>query len=79
MNTSTVLKAYICERFMSSSNGDLDEGQDLLAAGIIDSLGILQLVSFIEEKFGVEVTDEHVTIENFHSLASMTTYIASRT
>ncbi len=79
MNASTVLNEYIHERLMSGSSDDLDENNDLLAAGIIDSLGILQLVTFIEEKFGIQVPDEDVTIENFHSLKSMTAYLASRT
>jgi len=79
MNAATVLNEYIQERWMGGRGNDLEESQDLLAAGIIDSLGILQLVTFIEEKFGIQVPDEDVTIENFHSLKSMTAYLASRT
>lgn len=79
MNTPTVLKEFIRERMMNNPNGELDESENLLAAGIIDSLGILQLVTFIEAKFGIEIPDEDVTIENFHSLESMTAYVASRT
>ena len=79
MNAATVLNEYIQERWMGGRGNDLEESQDLLAAGIIDSLCILQLVTFIEEKFGIQVPDEDVTIENFHSLKSMTAYLASRT
>ena len=57
MNASAVLKEYIREELMNGSNGELDEAENLLAAGIIDSLGILRLVSFVEEKFGIEVPD----------------------
>lgn len=79
MNTPTVLKEFIRERMMNNPNGELDESENLLAAGIIDSLGILQLVTFIEAKFGIEIPDEDVTIKNSHSLESMTAYVASRT
>lgn len=79
MNASTVLREYVHERLMNGSNDELEESKDLLAGGIIDSLGILQLVTFIEEKFGIEIPDEDVTIENFNSLKSMTGYVASRT
>lgn len=79
MNTPTVLKEFIREKMMNNPNGEVDESENLLAAGIIDSLGILQLVTFIEEKFGIEIPDEDVTIENFHSLESLTAYVASRT
>jgi acyl carrier protein len=78
MNASVVIKEYIREELMNGSNGELDESENLLAAGVIDSLGILRLVSFVEEKFGIEVPDEDVTIDNFQSVKAMSDYIASQ-
>ena len=78
MNASVVLKEYIREELMNGSSNDLDESENLLAAGIIDSLGILRLVSFVEEKFGIEVPDEDVTIDNLQSVKSMSDYVASQ-
>ncbi len=78
MNTSVVLKEYIREELMNGSSTELDETENLLAAGIIDSLGILRLVSFVEEKFGIEVPDEDVTIDNFQSVKAMSDYVASQ-
>ena len=78
MSVSAVLKDYVREELMNGANGDLDETENLLAAGIIDSLGILRLVSFVEEKFGIEVPDEDVTIDNFQSIKSMTDYVAAQ-
>ena len=78
MNASVVLKEYIREELMNGSSNDLDESENLLAAGIIDSLGILRLVSFVEEKFDIEVPDEDVTIDNFQSVKSMSDYVASQ-
>ena len=78
MNASVVIKEYIREELMNGSNGELDESENLLAAGVIDSLGILRLVSFVEEKFGIEVPDEDVTIDNFQSVKAMSDYVASQ-
>lgn len=78
MNASIVLKEYIREELMNGANDELDESENLLAAGIIDSLGILRLVSFVEEKFGIEVPDEDVTIDNFQSVKSMSDYVAAQ-
>ncbi len=78
MNASVVLKEYIREELMNCSSNELDEAENLLAAGIIDSLGILRLVSFVEEKFGIEVPDEDVTIDNFQSVKSMSDYVANQ-
>lgn len=78
MNTAVVLKEYILEELMKGSQDVLDENENLLAAGIIDSLGILRLVSFVEDKFGIEVPDNDVTIDNFQSIKSMSDYVISQ-
>ena len=75
MNTATILKEYIRQELMSGANSELDDNENLLAAGIVDSLGVLRLVSFVEERFGIEVADEDVTLENFQSIQSMVDYI----
>jgi acyl carrier protein len=48
---------------------------NLLSQGIIDSMGIMQLVSFIEEKYGISVLPEDVVPENFHSLNALKVFI----
>jgi acyl carrier protein len=78
MNAAVVLKDFIREELMNGSNDALDENENLLAAGIIDSLGILRLVSFVEDKFGIEVPDNDVTIDNFQSVKSLSDYVISQ-
>jgi acyl carrier protein len=56
----------------------LTDDTDLLSAGIVDSLGILRLVAFIEERFGVKVPDEDVVFENFQSIRAMAGYVTER-
>jgi acyl carrier protein len=58
------------------SSGDVDE--DLLRTGRIDSMGILEVVSFIEEKFGVSVDDVDIVPDNFSSVREMTRYVAEK-
>jgi acyl carrier protein len=75
MSTNMIVKDYIRRELMNDAAGDLDESENLLASGVIDSLGILRLVSFVEEKFDVEVPDEDVTIENFQSVESIAAFV----
>jgi acyl carrier protein len=42
--------------------------EDLLSTGIVDSHGVLQLVGFLQTRFGVAVSDEQLTPENFATL-----------
>ncbi|HET8862735.1 MAG TPA: acyl carrier protein [Solirubrobacterales bacterium] len=58
----------------------LDEpfhGQDPLAEGAVDSLGIEQLVEYIEEAFGIELDDDEFTYDNFESLDALASLIDS--
>lgn len=78
MDYGSKLSDFIRQEILHGRGTPLDEDQDLLNAGIIDSLGILRLVSFIEEQFGVQVPDEDVVFENFQSIRAMSAYIAQR-
>ena len=50
----------------------------LLSSGILDSLGILQLSSFLGEELGIEVSDDDFTIENFETVGSVLAFIRRR-
>ncbi len=50
----------------------------LIESGILDSLGILKLVTAIEEKFNVEVLDEELIPENFHTIRDITDFIGRK-
>lgn len=75
MDRNAVLKDYIKDEFLRNPNAQLDENEDLIGTGILDSLGILRLVAYIEDTFGIEVPDEEVIYENFHSLTAMESYL----
>jgi acyl carrier protein len=72
------LTDFIRQEILHGRAVKLDEEQDLLTAGIIDSLGILRMVAFMEGQFGVRVPDEDVVFENFQNIRVMSEYIAQR-
>jgi len=69
---------YIKEEFVRKRGGEIKDDDDLLSSGLIDSLGILKLVSFMEEQFALEIPSEDVVYENFHSIESMLSYLTNR-
>jgi acyl carrier protein len=75
MDTQTILMDYIKEELLKGRKMDLKPEDDLLSAGILDSLGILQMVAFIEEQFGYQVPDEDVVFENFFSVEALANYL----
>lgn len=75
MDYGRLLTDFIAQEILHGRSVALNEDVDLLAAGIIDSLGILRLVAFMEERFGVVVPDEDVVFENFQNIRSMVQYV----
>jgi acyl carrier protein len=75
MDRKASLTQYIKQEIMRNDKAKLTEEEDLLSAGILDSLGILQLVAYIADTFGIEVPDQDVVYENFNSIKSLTDYL----
>jgi acyl carrier protein len=75
MDRKTALIEFIKNEVMRNKNAKLDENEDLLSAGILDSLAILQLVAFIEDRFGIKIPDEDVVFENFQSINALVNYL----
>jgi len=69
------LKKFILERFPLARKAGLNGETPLLEGGIVDSLGILELVNFMEEEFGISVVDEELVPENFSSIDSLLAFL----
>ena len=63
---------------IGSDNTNLDNDDSFLEKGIIDSTGILELVSFIESEFEIDVKDEELVPDNFDSVSKMSAYITRK-
>lgn len=73
------LLTFINEDILADQ-ADVTVGGDdeLLVEGYIDSLGVMRLVSFIEERFGIAVPPQDITIENFRSVSVLSGYLQRR-
>jgi acyl carrier protein len=75
METETILTDYITKELAIGRAKALAPDDDLLASGILDSLGLMQLVLFIEEKLGFKIPDEDVVIDNFRTVRTLVDYL----
>jgi acyl carrier protein len=71
-------KVLLTEIAVDLDKKSLDPDEDLLEQGIIDSLGLMKLIAFMEETFGIKIIDEEIIPENFQSLNSMTSLVELR-
>jgi len=78
MDIANVIRTFIIENFLFGEDGNLKKETSFLESGIIDSTGILELVSFLEEKFGISVADEELVPENLDSIVNVAGYLARK-
>lgn len=80
MSTSIAdeVKAFIVKNFLFGQTVELASDQSFLQSGVVDSTGLLELVAFLEERFGISVEDRELTPENLDSLANVSRYVAEK-
>ena len=73
------LREHVRERYAGGASGDaLATEHDLLETGVVDSMGVIELTSFVEQEFGISVEPEEIVPDNFRSLGAMTRYVAAK-
>ena len=78
-NVEETIRTYIAENMLFSDNGyPHSDSASFLEEGIVDSMGILELMMFVEENFHITVEDEEVVPDNFDSVSKMAAYIRSK-
>lgn len=80
MSVDARIRAYILDNFLFTNDETrLDDSASFLEEGIVDSTGVLELVMFVEEGFGVTVEDEDIVPENFDSVTQLAHYVRYKT
>jgi acyl carrier protein len=76
--TRDKIRAFVMENFLFGNDQGLNDDTSFLDEGIIDSTGILELVSFLEEEFDISVEDEEILPENLDSITNVTAYLEKK-
>jgi len=71
-----LIRTYIAENILFSSNGyPYEDDASFLEEGIVDSMGIMELVAFVDDNFGITVEDQELVPDNFDSVSRLAGYI----
>jgi acyl carrier protein len=69
-------RAYITENFLyARPNYVVAEDEHLLEKGVVDSMGMVELITFLQEQFDVEPADDEITEENFATLQRIAGFV----
>ncbi|HUI40870.1 MAG TPA: acyl carrier protein [Terriglobia bacterium] len=80
-DTQTVkdqVRQFVAETAQRKGIGAVTDDESLTANGVIDSLAIFRLVSFIEDTFSVRVADEEIVNDNFKSVNDIERFVAGK-
>ena len=79
MSIEDKIRGYILENYLfTDDQSELDNEDSFLEKGIIDSTGILEVIFFLEEEFGINVDDDDLIPENLDSVNNLVKYINSK-
>jgi acyl carrier protein len=72
------IRSFILEKFPLARKRGITDADPLLESGIVDSMGVLELVTFVEQEFGVKVSDEELVPENFQSIRLLAEFVVAK-
>lgn len=78
MTITETIRDYIRTNFMFGNNQKIGDADSLLDAGIIDSTGAMELVSFLEDQFGLSVDDRDLVPENLDSVSALASFVTRK-
>jgi len=77
-DTSARIHDWVTQTFPLAQERQLGQGDSLWDNGIIDSLGTLEIIQFLEEQFGVQVTDEEMMADHFESIQAIANFVLAK-
>lgn len=73
------VRTFVADNFiLDQSADDLSGDASLTASGVLDSMGVLELIMFLEERFGIHVPDEDTLPANLDSIDRIVGYVEGR-
>ena len=78
-STRDIITSFVLDTFQAGTPGlRIEEDTSFLESGLIDSMGVLELVDFLEGQFGIAVEDSELVPENLDSIRNICGYLESK-
>jgi acyl carrier protein len=78
MSLQEEIKNFVVENFLFGEDKGLTYNSSFIKEGIVDSTGIMQLVSFIQDQYRIAIEDEELVPENLDSIEKVSAFIESK-
>ncbi len=75
MSVIEEVREFVVDNFLFGDDGGLENDTSFLQGGVVDSTGILELIGFLEQTYGVQIEDAELVPENLDSLARVARFV----
>jgi len=75
VTTEDLVRTFILEQFYVADPSELTADASLIETGIVDSMGMMELVAFIQSNYAVALHDEELVPENLDSIARIAAFV----
>ncbi|MEZ4597968.1 MAG: acyl carrier protein [Chloroflexota bacterium] len=75
MTVQDQVREFIVETFFVADAAELSDDLSLIDSGIVDSTGMLDVILFVEERFGIHVADHETTPANLETIGRIADYV----
>jgi acyl carrier protein len=72
------VREFVIRNFIFEDDGSLTPEMSFIDNAIIDSTGVLELITFVEETYGIKVEDHEIIPENFDSIRNIASFVEHR-
>jgi len=73
------VKQFILDNFYLSESAALGDDTSLIAEGIVDSTGMLEVIGFLEREYGIAIRDDETTPENLETIGRIAVFVERKT
>ncbi len=75
--TNTIIQ-YIKNEILNNPNTTLTAQDDLLGGGLVDSMGFVRIIAFLEEEYDITIPPTDMVIDHFMNIEAMSNYVTGR-
>ena len=72
------VRAFLVDTFLLGDDDGFADDESLLDSGIVDSTGVMEVVAFLEESFGIEIDDDELVADNLDSVQRLAAFVARK-
>lgn len=78
MSLQQDIRGFIVENFLFGEDGGLEDDSSFIEQGIVDSTGIMQLVSYLQEQYRIAIEDEELVPDNLDSIRKVAAFVEGK-